>query len=95
MSSNQQTMVTSCKAADATKVVAVANAETARQGTIEAAGTSVGYIQGFPTGNSTFVAAVKSANTQKVADLFAAELARQGTVFTAKDLLRSQGEIPF
>jgi hypothetical protein len=92
VSSNQQTMVASCKAADSVKITAVNNAEATRQATVE---SSTGYIQGFPTGNAAFVAAVKAANAQKVADLFAAELARQGAVFTAKDLLRSQGEIPF
>jgi hypothetical protein len=95
MSSNQQAMVASIKAADAVKVAAVAVAETARQGTVQASGSQVGYIPGFPTGNATYVAAVAAANKQKVIDIFAAELARQGAVFTAKDLLRSQGEVPF
>jgi hypothetical protein len=38
---------------------------------------------------------VKAADKQKAADLFAAESAKQASVFLAKDLLRSQGEIPF
>ncbi|MCG2639664.1 MULTISPECIES: hypothetical protein [Bradyrhizobium] len=95
MSANQETMRSSIKAADVVKTVAVANAEATRQGTLAAASVLTGYRPGFPSGASTFDAAVKSANTQKVADLFAAESARQAAVFLAKDLLRSQGEIPF
>jgi len=95
MSSNQETMRTAIKSADKTKVDAVVVAANSFQSTIAASGIQAGYRNGFPTGFATFDAAVKSANTQKLADLFAAESARQAAIFIAKDLLRSQGEIPF
>jgi hypothetical protein len=95
MSTNQETMRTSIKTADKAKTDSVVTAVMNHQGTIAAAGTLAGYRLGFPSGASTFDAAVKAANAQKTADLFAAESARQASVFLAKDLLRSQGEVPF
>lgn len=95
MSSNQETMRTTIKVAADTKTSAVVTALNNHQSTIAAGGIQAGYRNGFPTGFATFDAAVKSANAQKAIDLFTAESGRQGSVFTAKDLLRSQGEIPF
>lgn len=95
MSSNQETMRSTIKAAEATKTAAVVTAHNNYQSTIAASGAQAGYKLGFPTNFATFDAAVKAADKQHAADLFAAESARQAAVFTAKDLLRSQGEIPF
>ena len=88
-------MRTTIKTADKIKIDAVVTAQNNFQSTVAASGAQAGYRVGFPTGFAAFDAAVKSANAQKAADLFAAESARQAAVFTAKDLLRSQGETPF
>lgn len=95
MSSNQETMRTTIKAATTAKVNAVVAAANNYQSTISASGAQAGYIIGFPTNFATYDAAVKTADKNRAADLFAAEAARQAAVFIAKDLLRSQGEIAF
>lgn len=95
MSTNQETMRATILAAAKAKTDSVIKAANNYQSTIAASGIQAGYIIGFPTNFATFDAAVKLADKQAAADLFAAESARQAAVFTAKDLLRSQGEIPF
>lgn len=95
MSSNQETMRRTVAAAAVTKVAAKATAVGATAMTVEVTKSSVGYVQGSPTGNATFVAAVAAAGKQQTADIQFAEMTKQATEWLAKDLLRSQGEIAF
>jgi multidrug efflux pump subunit AcrA (membrane-fusion protein) len=95
MSNNQETMRSSINSAGQTAQAALATAESAKQATIDAAVSVVGYIPGFPTGNATYVAAVKAAALALQSSRAATEVAKQGAIEKAKDLLRSQGEIPF
>ena len=95
MSANQEAMRLTIRAADRAKVDAVVAAKNNYQSAIAASGAQAGFRPGFPAGFATYDAAVKAADRQAAADLFAAESARQMAIFVAKDLLRSQGEIPF
>jgi hypothetical protein len=101
MSTNQETMRATIAAAHAAKDAAVVTAEMQRQATVDAKLSLVGYRPGFPgtaasaVAGATYASAVKAANAQKRIDLIAAEIAKQAAISTAKDLLRSQGEIPF
>ncbi len=82
-------------AATVTKAASKLTAVVVAAATVDAAKSVVGYVQGSPTGNATFVAAVKAAAAQQTADIQQAEMTRQAAESIAKDLLRSQGEIPF
>ena len=95
MSTNQQTRVTSINSAHATAASTKAAAVSTAIATVNQSGVDVAYKQGFPTGNATYVAAVATANAAKLASIAAAEVAKQGAIAVAKDLLRSQNEIPF
>ena len=95
MSANQETMRTTIKAADTTKVSAVITA-------VEQLPKHDYYIwragrlsARISDGFRNLRCAVKSVDKQKAADLFAAESARQAAVFLAKDTLRSQGGRPW
>jgi hypothetical protein len=94
MSVNNVAYQTSVAAAGAAAVIAKATAETVRQGTIAAASSSVGYRPGFPGAYSAYAAACAAASAQKLIDLVAADTTKQAAISNAKDLLRSQGEIP-
>jgi hypothetical protein len=93
MSANFTIYVTSVAAAAVTARVAKDFAETIKQGAIGAASTSVGVRAGWP-GSGAIATACAAAAAQKITDILAAETARSATVSNAKDLLRSQGEIP-
>jgi hypothetical protein len=95
MTTNVETYRTSVAAAANKFPNDIGAAEAARQATVDAAGWTVGFRPGFPTGYATYAAAIAAANKQKGIDVGVAEAAKQGTVGTAKDLLRSQGELPF
>jgi hypothetical protein len=88
-------MRTSIAAAGATAVATKGAAITTLVTTINAARCDVGYLHGFPTGNATYVAAVQSAAKALADTRAAAEMAKLASITVAKDLLRSQGEIPF
>jgi hypothetical protein len=94
MSANHVAYESSVTAAGAAAVISVAFAETVRQGTIAAASSSVGFRPGWPTGYSAYAAACAAAAAQKLIDLAAAGQAKDSAISNAKDLLRSQGEIP-
>jgi hypothetical protein len=92
--SNHTVFETSVKAAGAAAITAVALAETTKQGTIAVASSSVGYRPGFPGAYSAYAAACAAAGAQKLIDLNAAEQAKQAAISVARDLLRSQNELP-
>ena len=94
MSANSDVYLASVKSAGAAAVIAKALAETVKQGTIAAASSSVGFRPGFPAGYATYAAACAAAGTQQLADLNTAEGTKQSAIANAKDLLRSQSEIP-
>jgi NAD(P)H-hydrate repair Nnr-like enzyme with NAD(P)H-hydrate epimerase domain len=95
MTANHTAYEATVKAAQATKQSSVIVAETARQGTIAASSSHVGYWCGKGgAGESAYQAAVIAANNAKQAAVLAAEQTKQATEAVAKDLLRSQGEIP-
>ena len=81
--------------AEAQELIDRQAADSSAHGTVDASGYYVGYRLGFPTGYAAYAAAVAAANTKKLADRLTAAMTEQGTVAAAKDLLRSQGEIPF
>jgi hypothetical protein len=95
MSSNQQTMVTSIAAAGKTSQATKDAAVTTHLTTIAAAASVAGYKPGDPTGNATYVAAVKSAASALADSRALADMTRIAAINVAKDLLRSQGEIPW
>jgi hypothetical protein len=95
MSSNQETMRTSIKAAAVVASASKASNYAARQSTVAAAAITTGFRPGFPSNYSTYAAAVAAAAVQKAIDDASVEMTRQGAEQAAKDLLRSQGEIPF
>ncbi len=95
MSTNQETMRTSIKTAESSKKDTAAAAVTAALTTVTASGTGAGYVLGSPTNAAAYVAAVASANKTLGDSRYTAEMTKQASVAVAKDLLRSQGEIPF
>jgi hypothetical protein len=94
MSANHSTYENTIVAAGAAVIVSKATSEINRQGTIAAASTSVGFRPGFPAGYATFAAGVAAAAAQKLLDDVAIEQTRQAATQNAKDLLRTQGEVP-
>jgi hypothetical protein len=92
--SNHTVYEASIKAAGTAATVAKDFAETTKQGSIAAASSSVGYRPGFPGNFSAYDAACKSAAAQKLADLNTAEMTKQAAISIARDLLRSQNELP-
>jgi hypothetical protein len=68
--------------------------ETVKQGTISQATTVVGVRPGWP-GSGGIATACAAAAAQKITDVLAAETTKAAAISNAKDLLRSQGEIPF
>jgi hypothetical protein len=94
MSANHTNFETAVVAAGVTALAAKATAETARHGIIAASGSSVGYRPGWPTGFAAYAAAVAAAATQKVVDDTTIEQTKQSAITSAKELLRSQGELP-
>jgi hypothetical protein len=94
MSANNVAYQQSVATAAVTAKAAKDYAETVKQGTIAAASSSVGYRPGFGS-SGAYAAACAAAATQKLIDLVAADATKQAAISNAKDLLRSQGEIPF
>jgi hypothetical protein len=94
MTANHVTFEKSVNAAGVTALATAATNLTARQGIITAGGTAVGFRPGFPTGYATYAAAVAAAIVQKAIDDAAVESAKQSAISVARDLLRSQGELP-
>jgi hypothetical protein len=94
MSANHVVFETSVIAAGAAALVNKATNETARQGVITASGTAVGFKLGWPAGYSAYAAAVAAVAAQKPIDDAAVEQAKQAATANARDLLRSQNELP-
>ena len=95
MSTNQTTMVKSISDAGKTATDSKTVAQQAALTTINAAGPDVGYKRGDATGNATYVAAVMSAASALRDARHAAHMTQLASTIVAKDLLRSQGEIPY
>ena len=95
MSNNQSTMVTTIKNAGKTAQDSQSAAQQAALTTILNAQSVVGYKPGDSTNNATYVAAVKSAASALGDARFSAEMTKLAAIIVAKDLLRSQGEIPW
>jgi hypothetical protein len=93
MTTNYVTYSASVKAAAAAHVIARDFAETVRQGSVAAASSSIGWRPGFGSSAGVDVAG-KQAALQKLADVAAAAATKGTAIDNAKDLLRSQGEIP-
>jgi hypothetical protein len=94
MSANRDTYVASVASASIKSLNDTITAEAVRQATVDVAGWTVGFRPGFPSGYATFVAAHAAANKQKLIDLTTVQATKQATVGSAKDTLRSQGELP-
>jgi hypothetical protein len=94
MSANHVAYETSVKAAGAAATISKASNEINRQGVIAAGGSSIGFRPGFPANYATYATAVAAAAAQKPIDDAAAEQNKQAAIQSAKDLLRSQGELP-
>jgi hypothetical protein len=100
MSVNQEAYRVAVAAANAQYAADVAAAELARQATVS--NQAVGGFQlGIddapytpPPGN-TFSSVVVPAGVARAQAIQAAEQRRQGTIAAAKDLLQSQGELPY
>lgn len=78
--------------AGAAKHVALAVAETAKQTTVDASNSVVGYTLQFGN-NVNLIAAVKSAAAAKAAAVLAAEQAKQASIAAARDTLRGTGDL--
>jgi hypothetical protein len=94
MSANNTTFQNSITAAGVAALATKATNLTREQGIITASGSAVGFLPGWPTGYATYAAAVAASIAQKLIDDTAVEQVKQSAISNAKDLLRSQGEIP-
>jgi len=94
MSTNSVIFEASIKAAAVVAAASKAINTTTEQGIITAGGSAVGFRPGFPANYATYAAAVAAAAAQKLIDDAAVEQAKQAAIANARDLLRSQGEIP-
>lgn len=94
MSANRIAFENSVVATGTVARVAQATNMTVEQGIAAAGTSSAGFVPGFPAGFAAAQAAITAAAAQKVIDAANVEQTRQAAIANARDLLRTQGEIP-